>query len=147
MSGPNNAIVRGIAVFAAWTNAFAVCLDSTGEGYRYPTLDEEARDAYAVAIGTVTAKKASDDPRAGGDAGTRYHLKVQRTLRGEKRGSFDLFTPDTSARFPMEVGHKYLVFVMKDDDAFFIDSCGNSGELAERALTVRALTRGDTLMR
>jgi hypothetical protein len=62
---------------------------------------------------------------------------------GKRRGFFDLFSEDNSSRFPMDVGHKYLVFVMKRDDAFFVSNCGNSGELDERMETVRALARRD----
>jgi hypothetical protein len=122
-------------ISAAAQRAYAeVCLDEAGiSGYHIPP-EKEAREAYAVVIGTVVGVKEGPAPLEGEEGeGTVYQLRVEETLRGHRRKTFALFSENTSARFPMEVGRTYLVFVHKRDKTFFATNCGSSGELSERS--------------
>ena len=144
------AVRRASAIFAATVVASVgalsanaeVCLDESGlSGYHIPP-EKEAREAYAVVIGTVVRVKEGPAPFEGEEGeGTVYQLSVAETLRGHRRKTFPLFSENTSARFPMEVGRKYLVFVHKRDKIFFATNCGSSGHLSERSEVVDQLRK------
>ena len=134
------AAIGGISALSA--NA-EVCLDEKGiSGYHIPP-EKEAREAYAVVIGTVTSVKEGPAPFEGEDGeGTVYQLRVGETLRGQHRKTFALFSENTSARFPMVVGRKYLIFVHKHDAVFYATNCGSSGDLSDRSEVVSQLRKG-----
>jgi len=124
------AVIRTIAVIAVagapMLRAHAVCLDEHGiSGYHVP-LDKEFREAYVVAIGTVVAEKHVSERPPFWLAGTSYRFRVDETLRGHRYKTLNLFSENTTGRFPMDIGEKYLVFVTKDRDVFGVSNCGNS---------------------
>jgi hypothetical protein len=127
-------VVTAIISAAAQRANAEVCLDEAGvSGYHIPP-EKEAREAYAVVIGTVVGVKEGPAPFEGEEGeGTVYQLRVGETLRGHRRKTFALFSENTSARFPMEVGRTYLVFVHKREKIFYATNCGSSGELSERS--------------
>ncbi len=69
-------------------------------------------------------------------AGAIYRARVLRLFKGHPVRSVDIFSQNTSARTPREIGERYLVFlyrVLKNDlvtdekaDNLMIDYCGNS---------------------
>jgi hypothetical protein len=68
--------------------------------------------------------------------GTQYTLRVEQLFKGRARKTVVLFSENTSGRFPMDVGEKYLVFVYRSEykhrAIFAVDNCGNSGRLSEK---------------
>ena len=128
-------------VLAPLSDGYAVCLDDRFvSGYHIP-LDKELRTAHVVAIGTVVATRDAPAPPTRLDDGTIYHLKVEETLRGKRYKRLDLFSENNSGRFPMDIGHRYLVFVSKDRGTFYVSNCGNSGELAQQSQIVEAVRK------
>jgi hypothetical protein len=136
------AIVVMAAIASGLTgNVFAVCLDERGiSGYHIP-LAKEAREAHSVAVGKVVAAKDAPAPTRGFDDGTLYHFVVEETLRGQPHKTFELFSENNSGRFWMDVGRRYLVFVSKKNNVFFVSNCGSSGELPEQRGVVEELKR------
>jgi hypothetical protein len=138
--------VRAILVTAAVAggltgDAFAVCLDDRGiSGYHIP-LAKEAREAYSVAVGKVLVAKDAPAPTRSFDDGTLYHFVVEETLRGRSHKTFDLFSENNSGRFWMDVGHRYLVFISRRDNVFFVSNCGSSGELPGQRAVVETLRK------
>jgi hypothetical protein len=132
------AAITSVAVLSA----NAVCLDEAGiSGFHIPP-EKESREAYAVVIGTVVGVKEGPAPLEGEDGeGTVYRLRVEETLRGRRHKSFALFSENTTARFPMKVGRRYLVFVTAHDNIFYASNCGNSGELGGRSKLIEDLRK------
>ncbi len=117
--------------------ALALCMDG-----RAPAAAQEAEHAAAVVQALVTQARDlhedASDPH--GITATRYAVRVLRTLRGHPPAAFTLHSENTSARFPMETGERYLLFVQRDGAGrYFIDACGNSALLSRSQATVKAL--------
>ena len=81
---------------------------------------------------------------------TFYSVKVAQALKGSPSKTVELYSENSSGRFPMQIGEQYLVFA---DYGVFegirgrklaINNCGNSAPLAkaQKALAVlHALTK------
>ncbi len=122
---------------AAVPPALALCLDG-----RAPQVAQEAAAASGVVVAEVTqAELLREDPAdPDGITATLYVLKVLRTVRGALPPGLALYSENTSARFPMEVGGRYLLFLSRDRNyRYFVDACGNSGLLSQRQQALRAL--------
>lgn len=117
--------------------ARALCMDG-----RAPTVAQEAATASGVVVAEVgQAELLHEDPAdPDGITATLYVLKVLRTVRGHMPSGLALYSENTSSRFPMEVGGRYLLFLSRDRNyRYFVDPCGNSGLLAQRQEALRAL--------
>jgi hypothetical protein len=55
------------------------------------------------------------------------------SLRGKVSCTVELFSENSSGRFPMTVGTTYVVFAYRALGRTMVDSCGNSGPLPEKA--------------
>jgi hypothetical protein len=115
--------------------AHAVCLDGK------PTIEQEFRDSAVVAVGVAGAARdvsVPDDP-AGIDH-TVYTVRLTRVFKGTPAGrAIELVSPNTSARFPLEPGVAYLLFVGDGQDGAYVGNCGWSG--AVRAKGTGAVLR------
>ncbi len=133
-----------LLAIALSSNVRAVCLDDQGmSGYHIPEA-KELRDAHAIVIGAVVAERSAPPPSQDEYGGTEYRLRIQETLKGPKYKEIALFSENSSGRFPMVKGEKYLVYVSKERKYFWVSNCGNSGEAAERTELIgriRELTR------
>jgi hypothetical protein len=76
----------------------------------------------------------SNDPT--GITATLYRIKVLQRLKGAV-ASISVRSENTSARFPMDTGEDYLLFLNKDGKTYFVNSCGNSA-IKKQAATVIA---------
>ncbi|SFW71062.1 hypothetical protein [Luteibacter sp. UNCMF366Tsu5.1] len=105
--------------------------------YRKPTVAAEFKDAAAVITGRVTAARnisEPDDPE--GYAWTIYSVQVLETFKGTPQRTIQLLSENTTARFPMDTGKTYLLFISQSSmiemagkerlPTNFIDICGNS---------------------
>lgn len=107
--------------------ASAACLNG------YPNVRKE----YASSNFVLTAKvvKESRTP-ASADGyfleGSTFRVMPTGTYKGTITGSLDLFSENSSGRFPMKPGREYLLFVYEDHGRLSVDNCGNS-DLIERA--------------
>ena len=113
----------GAALICVASQAVAAC-----PGDDWWTVEQERLQAQFVFVGTPEAEWA--DPGAGGwIAGTFYRLKVERIISGTPINSVDLFSENSSGRFPMRIGVPYLVFASSCDGRLYAYSRGNSGTL------------------
>ena len=133
-------VITAIAVAGGLPSGVgAVCIDEHGiSGYHIP-LDTEFRTAHVVAIGTVVSKRDVLERNSDLIAGTFYRFNVEETLRGNRHKTINLFSENNSGRFWMDIGHRYLVFVTKDRQTYYVSPCGSSGELPEQSQIVEAL--------
>ncbi|URL58398.1 hypothetical protein IM816_17710 [Luteibacter flocculans] len=105
--------------------------------YRNPTVAAEFKGAAAVITGRVTAARnisEPDDPE--GYAWTIYSVQVLETFKGPPQQTIQLLSENTTARFPMDTGKTYLLFLTRSSmiemagkerlPANFVDNCGNS---------------------
>jgi hypothetical protein len=106
----------------------------------HPTIQEELKRSTATLVGVVTAQKAVPDS-GGYYEGVRYQVRVENLLKGTLSDSISLFSENSSGRFPMTVGHRYVLFVYKESGRLAVDNCGNSGPLPAKAGVVSAVKR------
>lgn len=69
-----------------------------------------------------------------------YHLKTEKTLRGNTGPTFDVWDENSSGRttFDWTSGHSYLLFLLrKGDRGWVVDGCGNSGPLESAATALK----------
>ncbi|PQO91082.1 hypothetical protein C5614_26450 [Massilia phosphatilytica] len=108
--------------------AHAVCLDGK------PSIEQEFRDSAIVAVGVAGAARdvsVPDDP-AGIDH-TVYTVRLTRVFKGAPAGrAIELVSPNTSARFPLEPGVAYLLFVGEGQDGAYVGNCGWSGAVRDK---------------
>jgi Carboxypeptidase regulatory-like domain len=94
----------------------------------------------AVFVGAVVSirKKPDSDRDLGG---WFYHLRVEKTFRGQVQDNLQVYTEDSDIRFPLEINHKYLLFAYRRRGRLEIDNCGNSALLSQAADSLRRLER------
>lgn len=115
--------------------AWALC----SGGYPSVTVGQEVREARFVMIGRPTklfyVRDIVEDPD--GYEATLIQVKVEKILYGKApayatRNYITLHNVNTSARFPMDekdYGKPFVLFVSEGPDGYWVNSCGNSGEL------------------
>ena len=96
-----------------------VCLNG------HPAVDAEYR-LRTVFIGTVVSERYEPPTKDWDQEGTTYAVRVDERLRGQLPRTVQLFSENSSGRFPMEIGTKYLLFVYRDRGRTMVDNCGNS---------------------
>ncbi|TBR40571.1 MULTISPECIES: hypothetical protein [Dyella] len=136
----------------------ATCWES-GEGatavYRDPTVATEFKDAPYVLTGRVLSARhiaTPDDPE--GVEWTVYTIRVLETFKGKAQPTIRLVSENTSARFDMDIGASYLLFVRHVDTremagkerlpADFVDNCGNSALVKDAGQAIRTVRRLST---
>lgn len=105
--------------------------------------DEFAQTAVAVAR-VRSARDVQDDPEdPAGISATLYTVEVAERLHGAAPSmptTLVLRSENTSSRFPMTPGQRYLLFIRQGrDGAYYVDACGHSGPLPQaRAVLAQA---------
>ncbi len=94
----------------------------------------------AVFVGTVVSIQVLP-PNEKEDfvGGWAYRLKVARSYRGTANDTIEVTTEDASARYPLELGHKYVLFASEWRHHLWIYSCGNSSEFSAAGQTIKEL--------
>ena len=110
----------------------SVCLEG------HPSVEKEYRRSFAVVIGHAVAERAVSESKNYLD-GTTYSVRVDEVLRGHPPDTLDVFSENSSGRFPMDVGSKYLLFLYRALDRTVVDNCGNSGLLSESASALETI--------
>ncbi len=128
---------------ASSLDAMAVCLgDNLVSGY-HVLVAKEIKRSYAIVVGTVQGKKdLREDPSdPEGTTATIYSVRITQVIRGKVPALIDIRSENDSGRFWMDLGRAYLLFLSRDksNDAFSVDSCGNSGLLAESGAALHLL--------
>jgi hypothetical protein len=106
----------------------------------HPSAEKEYQQSYGVLIGHVVAAGAVLESKDYLD-GTAYSVRVNEVLRGHLPDTLEVFSENSSGRFPMDVGSKYLLFLYRALDRTVVDNCGNSGLLSETASVLKTVRR------
>jgi len=115
-------------------SAHAVCLNG------HPSIVDEYKGSTAVVLATVIGQR--DAPEASDGfylGGIFYRLRIERSFNGNPGNIPEVFSENSSSRFPMMVGSKYLLFITYQHDRLLVDYCGNSGLASKRIKELRAL--------
>jgi len=121
-------VVRLFALFAVLCSpqvALAVCV--LGD---YSVRGEFER-SVAVLIGTVVAERATPESKDLYE-GVTYTVKIEESFRGRLPPTVELFSENSSGRFPMTKGEKYVLFLYQVVDRLAADNCGNSGLVSDK---------------
>lgn len=106
----------------------------------HPTVGAERSDSKFVISGRAIASRdvmSPDDPAIVGK--TIYDVAVLKTYKGTPGSTISITSVNTSSRFPMNIGQTYLLFVSEYEGEYFVDSCGNSGEVIEKKSALKEL--------
>jgi hypothetical protein len=141
-----------MALPLALHGAHAACLGLSGTDIvpRHPSIAAEYASAPWVFIGRTAASRdvpSPDDP--GFYDWTIYKVEVVKVFKGKPPRYVQLLSENTSARFPMDPGKEYLVFVSHSPmvekagkeklPREYVDNCGNSGAIEEAGATIRVV--------
>jgi hypothetical protein len=80
--------------------------------------------------------------------GAVYDVKVLRVIKGKPGPQLSLFSENSTARFWLQVGGEYLLFIVEDtfDEPvgrrLTIDTCGNSASAAKAKGVLKRLDEG-----
>lgn len=133
-------IASSALVVAAAASAAAYC-DS------FPTVEQEFKSRALVFVGKVTKEREVAVQSAAVTCGTFYLVEVVEVLKGSPRHMVELYSENSSGRFPMEVGQQYLIFA---DYGVFegirgqklaVDNCGNSALLPKGSKALETARR------
>ncbi len=117
--------LAGVAALLLFVDsAGAVCPEP------HPKVCAEFFKSDAVFVGTVLTERTVPERERAYD-GWVYRLRVRQTFRGAVRDILEVFTENSSGRFPLVVGETYLLFASVDEGRLTIDNCGNSGPLSQ----------------
>ena len=112
----------------------AVCLEGR------LSVEREYRKSASVLIGRVIASRAVPESKEYLE-GTVYSIRVEEAIHGELPDTVEVFSENTSGRFPMDVGTRYLLFVYRQLGRTMVDNCGNSGPVSSTAEVLKAVRR------
>lgn len=123
-----------LSALTASPGAAGVCLGD------YSVSSEYSR-SEAVLTGTVTdAHLVEDKTYPVSFAGIAYSVSVDRSYRGDLHGVVQVYSENSSGRFPMELGTRYVLFLHKSGTNLTAYDCGNSGPIDDKATVLRALS-------
>ncbi|HTX75580.1 MAG TPA: hypothetical protein VMD29_05180 [Terracidiphilus sp.] len=109
------------ALILCSSTAYAACVNG------YPTIREEYNSSALVFVGDVVAHRSTPST---GDGyfldGDSYMVTPLAVLKGRPGSKVNLFSENSSGRFPMLLERKYLLFVYEDHGRLMVDNCGNS---------------------
>ena len=109
----------------------------------HPSVLFEYDHSDAVLIGRVSGHRAVPESD-GYYEGDGYTVRVRELFRCNVPESFEVFSENSSGRFPMQVKRAYLLLLYRERGRLMVDNCGNSGALGESGAavdTVRQLHR------
>ena len=102
------------------------------------SVRNEFEKSLAVVTGAVVGERVTPEPK-GRYEGVTYTVKLQDPFRGRVSPTFELFSENSSGRFPMIKGMECLLFIYDYGDVLAVDNCGNSGLLTERHKELHAV--------
>ena len=97
------------------------------------SVEAEFPRSVAVVKALVVSERNVPDPEASEFlGGTIYKVKIQESFRGALQGTVEVFSENSTGRFPMERRRSYLLFLYRDETRLSADPCGNSGLVSEK---------------
>ena len=128
--------------FAMAHAALGACLQDD-----YTVKAEFPRSVAVVKVLVVSERNVPDPDAPEFIGGTIYRVKIQESFRGALQGIVEVFSENSSGRFPMERRREYLLFLYRDAGRLSADPCGNSGLVSEKKdvlATVRELRKEES---
>ena len=120
------------AMALATSSASAACvLDD------YSVRAEYGRSAVVALALVVSERSEPEQPERGLLDGTVYTLRLQEAFRGHPSSTIEVFSENSSGRFPMVKGRNYLVFLYSQLGWLSADYCGNSGLVSDKQSVIR----------
>ena len=117
------------------TTASAWCPDPK------PSVGEEAAGSDYVLTAIVVGQREVPEKGKSYD-GWSYRLRPTRVFRGRALSGSEVFTENSSGRFPLEVGKEYLLFATRNTEGRLeFTNCGHSGLAVERRSAIGALEK------
>ena len=95
----------------------------------HPSVKREYRGSWAVFVGRVVSSRILPEAPPNWLDGTVYTVQVSTVFRGHPPRQLDLFSENSSGRFPMDSRGKYVLFTYRTLGRTAIDNCGNSRPL------------------
>lgn len=105
-----------------------------------PSVACEFLNSRVVFVGKVVSVRTVP-PHGEELDGWTYVLNVQEWFRGPHTKTIEVFTENTSGRFPLDIGKTYLLFASPLEGRLTITNCGNSALLADAEGSVRDLRK------
>src|SRR5438034_11808153 len=96
-------IISSALLVAAAASAAAYC-DS------FPTVEQEFKTSALIFVGKVTSAREVAVRSDAITGGTFYSVEVVEVLKGSPSHKLELYSENSSGRFPMEVGVQYVIF-------------------------------------
>ena len=131
-----------LALALHFCTARAVCLDPKTfiSGYKVP-LDSEVRTADAIVVARVLSEQGLNEDPTDPDGYTAYNLtiRVLTSLKGKVPTIVVIKNENTSARYPMSVGEEHILFVSRNGNELWINSCGNSAAMPKGKQLVKQI--------
>lgn len=121
-----------LGVFAVFVFTSALAGAFCGNGS--PSVEEQFKSSKVVLAGTMIDSRDILDAE-GFVQGTFYSIRVSEVLKGSSGKTVELYSENSSGRFPMESGTEYLIFAYQgafegiNGPRLAVDNCGNSGTL------------------
>ena len=113
----------------------------------HPTVKQEFKTSALVFVGQVTSARDVAVRSTAITGGTFYSVDVVEVLKGRPPQKLELYSENSSGRFPMDVGVRYVIFA---DYGVFegirgqqlaVSNCGNSAPLPEGQKTLETVRR------
>jgi len=112
----------------------------------HPTIAAEFARSEFVFVGKAVSETIIDRG-LNGVGGTNYRVEVERALRGQPKHQITIFSENSSGRFPLDNGERYILFVGREVVEAFpravytVSYCGHSGHLPESQHVLREVQR------
>jgi len=105
----------------------------------HPRVCTEFYDSAAVFSGEVMTVRDQVYSGGGPPAGWFYRVRVQQSFRGPTGPVIEVYTENSSARFPLRKGRNYLLFARDDEGTLTLTCCGNSDFLEKSGNAIRQI--------
>jgi hypothetical protein len=107
----------------------------------YSVSSEFSRSGL-VALGTVLSEASVADAQGpDGIGGMTYRVAIEHIFRGQPAETVRLFSENSSGRFHMQVGRKYILFASAERGTYSVDNCGNSADLERGGAVIAAVRK------
>jgi hypothetical protein len=117
-------------------SASAACPDG------YPAVHREYSHSNFVFIGKAVKKRKTPESADGYFLdGNTYRVVPTHIYKGKIKANFDLFSENSTGRFPMLLDQEYLLFVNADHGRLMVDNCGNSDLVSHARKAVAQVVR------
>ncbi len=118
------------------TVAFGACVNG------YPTVQKEYTSSTLVLIGKMVGERKTPGSTDGYFLnGDTYKVVPTHVFKGKAKGSIELFSENSSGRFPMQLNQGYLLFAYADHGRLIVDNCGKSDLISRAQKTAREVAR------